>query len=553
MNRRSSLALLLGKQKKATQKTMTPAATVTTSFSPYTGPWGFEQAAHLLRRTTFGPTYAQIKQATADGLDATITTLFESQPLPSPPVYYNFENDPNIPNGETWVNTLEPSPEVTGLRAARRSSLRAWTYKNIYDSGMNISEKMTLFWHNHFVVASTNVPRAMYTYITFLRENALGNFKTLVEGITVDPSMLIYLNGTANSKFAPNENFSRELLELFTIGKGAAAGPGDYTNYTEDDVVELARALTGWRFFDVDNPDLVQANFIPNRHDTGDKQLSHRFNNAVISDQGENEYKTVIDIIFQQDEVARFICRKLYRWFVHEDLNSDVEANIIEPMSQMLIADNYDIKSSLIALLSSEHFYDIAIRGCMVNHPIDFLFKIMNSMEVKVTGTLLTDYRIFINIFTAMNNLEMIYHDHPNVAGWKAFYQAPQFYKIWINAVSLPIRMRYSEEFVDGFVVGSTGGFDIKINVLDLIASLDNPLDPNDLINELASIIFARPISQEQLVSLKDILIPGLPDFEWEVEYGDYISGNVSLEPAVENKLKALVDTMTKMPEFYLI
>jgi len=549
MNRRDSLSVLFGKRKKTASKTIAPPTLVTGFFSPYTGAWGFEQAAHLLRRATFGPTYTQIKQAVTDGLDGTISLLFQDQPLPDLPIIYNFQNDPLVAQGETWVNDIE-TPDINGLRSARRRSLQAWTYMNMFNEGVNVREKMTLFWHNHFVVASTNNPRFIFTYINFLRENSLGNFKELVERITVDPSMLQYLNGTQNSKNAPNENFSRELLELFTIGKGPAAGPGDYTNYTEDDVVALAKALTGWRFFDIDNPTLVQSDFIPNRHDTTDKQLSHRFNNVVISDEGANEYKTVIDIIFQQDEVARFICRKLYRYFVHEDLNSDVEANIIEPMSQMLIADNYNIKNAVIALLSSEHFYDMSIRGCMVNHPVDFMMKMLGTMEYKAPVDIFDEYKVFKKIFDVMKGLEMDIYNHPNVAGWKAFYQAPQFYKLWINAVALPIRMRFSEELINGFV---QNGNEVKINVLDLAASLDNPFDPNALINEIASIIFAQPISQSQLVALKEILIPGLPDFEWTDEYSLYISGDTSVAAAVENKLKALIVTMMKMPEFYLI
>jgi uncharacterized protein (DUF1800 family) len=547
MNRRASLALLMGKQKKSVSKLTAAAVTVTNTFDPYTGAWGFEQAAHLLRRTTFGPTYAQMKQATSDGLDATISLLFESQPLPADPIYYNFEDDPNIANGESWVD--EPTNfTISGLNGGRKRSLQGWSFKAIRESGMNIREKMLLFWHNHFVVSDTNDSRFQHRYMTLLRENALGNFKELVELITVDPSMLQYLNGTQSSKNAPNENYSRELLELFTIGKGDAAGPGDYTNYTEDDVVQIARALTGWRHFDIDNLTQVQAGYNPNRHDTGDKQLSHRLNDVIITNGDENEYKNVIDIIFQQEEVARFISRKLYRWFVHFDINSEVEANIIEPMAQMLIADNYDVQATLMALLSSEHFYDMSIRGCMITHPIDYLFKMVNTFELELNPDALQEYNILRRLFTAMIPLEMIMYAPPNVAGWKAYYQAPQFYKIWINAVTLPVRMNYSDGLSDGYNVS---GFQVKLNVLNFVASLDNPADPDDLITEIASILFAQPLVQEQVDSLKDS--HGITNPEWQDEYLDYSTGNVSLEPAIDNKLKGLVKTMLKMPEIYLM
>jgi uncharacterized protein (DUF1800 family) len=537
----------MGKQKKSVSKSTTATAMVTNTFNPYSGTWGYEQAAHLLRRTTFGPTYAQIKQATSDGLDATISMLFENQPLPADPIYYNFENDPNVANGESWVD--EPTNfQIAGLNGGRRRSLQGWSFKAFRDSGMNIREKMLLFWHNHFVVADTNDSRFQYTYMNLLRENALGNFKELVEKITVDPSMLQYLNGTQNSKNAPNENYARELLELFTIGKGDAAGPGDYTNYTEDDVVQIARALTGWRHFDIDDLTEVQADFKPNRHDTGDKQLSHRFNEVVISDAGADEYKTVIDIIFQKDEVARFISRKLYRWFVHFDINSDVEANIIEPMAQMLITDNYDVQPTIKALLSSEHFYDISIRGCMITHPIDYLFKMVNIFELELNPDILQEYNILRRLFTAMVPLEMVMYSHPNVAGWKAYYQAPQYYKIWINAVTLPVRMNFSDALSEGYNVS---GFQVKLNVLNFVASLDNPSDPDDLIIEVASILFAQPLAQEQVDSLKSS--HGITNPEWQDEYLDYSTGNISLESAIENKLKGLIKTMLKMPENYLM
>jgi len=360
--------------------------------------------------------------------------------------------------------------------------------------------------------------------------------------------MLQYLNGTQNSKNAPNENYARELLELFTIGKGDAAGPGDYTNYTEDDVVQIARALTGWRHFDIDDLTQVQAGFNANRHDTDDKQLSHRFNDVIISNGGEDEYKNVIDIIFQQEEVARFISRKLYRWFVHFDINSEVESNIIEPMAQMLIADNYDIQPTLMALLSSEHFYDMLVRGCMITHPIDYLFKMVNTFELELNPDILQEYNILRRLFTAMVPLEMVMYSPPNVAGWKAYYQAPQFYKIWINAVTLPVRMNYSDVLSDGF---NMSGFQVKLNVLDFVASLDNPSDPDDLINEISSILFAQPLVQEQVDSLKSS--HGITNPEWQDEYLDYSTGNVSLEPAIENILKGLIKTMLKMPEFYLM
>ncbi len=549
MNRRTSIAKIFGQpQQKASTPTM---QTTNSSLNPYQGEWTLEQAAHLLRRTTFGPTPAQIKQAVTDGLTATVEKLLEDQPQPEPPIYFNFFDDPEVPNGETWINSIEDN-DIAGLRAKRRQSLLAWTIKNIQDSSqrINIREKMTLFWHNHFVVSNPTRSRMFYEYYTKLQKNALGNFKTFVEEITVDAAMLGFLNGRQNSRNAPNENYSRELLELFTIGKGPLAGPGDYTNYTEQDVSELARALTGWRTNLAQGQDANISYFVSNRHDTGTKQLSPRFDNIVISDGGAEEYKNVIAIIFQKAEVARFISRKIYNWFLHAEITSEVEANIIEPMAQLMIADNYEIKSVVKALIRSEHFFAQTFRGCMVNHPADFYFKILNTFQLAMPDDPLHKYRLYLVFYRQLANMEMAFLYHPTVAGWKAFYQAPQYTKIWINSVSLPLRQTASDRFINGF---NNNGFRVELNVLDFVANLDNPTDPNDLINELAGLLFSQAITSAQLSALKSIILPGIEDYNWTVEYGDFLAGDDSLRGSIENKLQALIKAMLRMPEFYLV
>ena len=549
MNRRSSLAVLLGKKEKTAPRART---TTLGTLAPYTGTWSYEQAAHLLRRSMYGPTYAQIKQAETDGMQMTIDQLFLPQPLPAEPIHFYDNPDSDAGLGETWVTGGIPTdPNVFNARAL---SLFGWTYKTLCESGVSITEKMTLFWHNHFVVSDIVLPQWTYRYITFLRENSLGNFKTLVEGITIDASMLDYLNGNSNTKEAPNENYARELLELFSIGKGELAGPGDYTTFTEQDVIEIARCLTGWLSFNPFTSQLVPT-FLNFNHDTGTKQLSHRFGNAVISNEDENEYKKVIDIIFQQDEPARFISRKIYRWFVHDDINSDVEANIIEPMAQLILDNNWEVEPAVKALLSSNHFYESVRMGCIVAHPIDFFFKLLRSTNVPMPTDEYQKYSLMSTLFFATEDLEMVMYYPPSVAGWKAFYQAPQYSKFWINGATLPVRMRYTDGITLGFdlEIFPMGNFFLGIDVIAFAASLNNPSDPNDLILEFSKILFPSPVNQEQLDALKDALIPGLPDFEWTVEYTDFVNGNTTLEESVKLKLKLLISTMLKMPEFYLI
>jgi hypothetical protein len=216
----------------------------------FSGEWNFESAAHLFRRTTFGATGSQIKEAAKSSLDEVMDLLFAEIELPSEPINYRFDEDPYVPIGESWVGKpVVRSDQAPMIASYRRSSIRVWQLDNLINSDLNIREQMTLFWHSHFVTEMETVRDASFTYhyITKLRENATGNFKLLTELITLDPSMLRYLNGNQNSNSAPNENYARELLELFTIGKGQLAGEGDYTTFTEQDVTEAAKVLTGWR------------------------------------------------------------------------------------------------------------------------------------------------------------------------------------------------------------------------------------------------------------------------------------------------------------------
>ncbi|NNE27535.1 MAG: DUF1800 family protein, partial [Saprospiraceae bacterium] len=276
----------------------------------YTGAWTFETAAHLLRRTTFGSTLQQLKDAADSDLDTLMDQLFDTLPLPDEPINFNLEDDPIVPLGSSWINQLyvarDADPEFAQQQIiARTRSLRAWIMQTIFKSGINIREKMTLFWHNHFVTELSIVrdPNFVYNYIHTLRQNALGNFKELVGLITIDPAMLVYLNGNQNNQNAPNENYARELFELFTIGKGDLAGPNDYTTFTEDDVVAAAKVLTGWRDQGFGGRDggVAGSQFIRPLHDRSNKEFSHRFNNTVITNQFENEYLALIDMIFDQE------------------------------------------------------------------------------------------------------------------------------------------------------------------------------------------------------------------------------------------------------------
>ncbi|MFK7923925.1 MAG: DUF1800 family protein [Bacteroidia bacterium] len=524
------------------------------TLNPYAGSWTYEDAAHLLRRCLFGPTHAEIEQAVSDGLVLTLDKLFTAEPQPNPPLNAYFDTDLFVPKGQTWIN----APFGSGLNAYRRNSLYSWITGLQINQSVSLTEKMTLFWHNHFPIQDgvVNDPRFLYRYFSLLHDNALGNFKTLTEEITIEPAMLRYLNGNQNKESAPNENYARELFELFTIGKGPQIGPGDYTHYTEQDVVAAARVLTGWDD-QGHNSALVpiETRFLSAQHDTGDKTFSPAFANQMISDNGDQEYKDLIAMIFAQTETARYICRKLYRWFVYYKLDAQVEQDIIENMAQTLVANNFEIAPCLRELLASEHFFDPLNVGCLIKNPIDFNVGLARQFELQIPDaqtSLESQYRHWLNIHANNKVMQMAVFSMPAVAGWAAYYQAPQYHQNWINSVTLPARSKVVTKF-------ATSGYTktqikVEIKPLDLLHIPSNPPDPNALISDFVSLLLPQAITTDQLDFLKEVLIPGLPDYEWTVEYDAYVidPNDQNLANSVEAKLNAVLDTMMNMAEFQL-
>lgn len=530
------------------------------SLEPYTGEWTYTQAAHLLRRAMFAPTHAQIKAAVAKGLDATIDELFQDLPMPEPPVNSYSEEDPNVPIGETWINApyleQEEDEEEIDLHGYRHYSLRAWTFGLILNEGVSIREKMTLFWHNHFAIHEIEDPKYLYLHIQLLRSHAWGNFKDLVKAITIDPAMLRMLNGNQNEKGSPNENYARELLELHTVGKGIQVGEGDYTTFTEQDVVEIARALTGWRdrgHSTTDPMQQIEVYYDAERHDTTSKQLSPRFNNATINDGGADEYKQVVDIVFQHPQAARYICTKLYRWFIYYKISDSAMQNVIEPMAQLLISNDFNIKPVLQAFLKSQHFFDILSVGPLIKNPIDHVITGIKTFGVaQYPEDLKSRYEIWYRVFDQPSNMQMEYFRPPEVAGWKVFYQAPAYYRLWINASTLPIRMN----FTNTLILEGLAGEDVRleIDVLKFVKTLDDPYDPNKLIENLAKLFCPHSLTANQMKILKEILLPGLPDQVWGVEFTEYEANPTDLEQrmVIEDKLRQLLRTILNLPEFFL-
>src|SRR5882724_1442834 len=242
----------------------------------YSGPWTKNEIQHLLKRTMFGSAKADIDYFLAKSMVQSVDELLNPvAPLPSPPVndYSPGTADANVPAGQTWIN--DPTNDGT-LNSVRRASFKKWWTGIMINQDRSIREKMTLFWANHFGTETTDIAFSHYVYLhhALLRQNALGNFRQLVKAVTIDPGMLRYLNGYLNTASAPDENYGRELQELFTIGKDPAT---NQAAYSEDDVKKAAKVLTGWRI----NGTTFTSYFDGTRHDATNKQFSSFYNNTV--------------------------------------------------------------------------------------------------------------------------------------------------------------------------------------------------------------------------------------------------------------------------------
>ena len=526
----------------------TGLARATSTLTSYTGPWGYAQAAHLLRRSLFGPIRSEILTAAGSNLTAVLDGLLVAPTAPAPPLNVSAV-DTSVPIGQTWTTQVfDPT-----LEGVRHPSLRNWWMGQLLGQGTSLTEKMMLFWHNHFVVEINKVQTDTgYEYCRLLRQHALGNVKQLAKDVTVTPAMLRYLNGNQSTVGAPNENYGRELLELFTVGKGPLIGPGNYTNYTEADVQAAARVLTGWR----DQGAPVSSYFTANRHDTTVKVFSAAFGNASIAGNGAAEYQDLINLIFQQAETARFLVRKLYRWFVYYVIDAQTETDIIQPLATLLVQNSFAIAPVLRALLGSEHFFDAVNVGCIIKSPLDFTVGLHRQMEVVFPPA--SNPVVQYGMWSYLNELTYVQQqslgDPPNVAGWAAYYQTPQYHELWINAVTLPRRNQTTDLFIG--VGYARGGAKIVIDPIALVLALPaaTASDCNLLIAEFVQLMAPIALTATQVAFLKAALLPGLPDFEWTVEWQQYaaVPTNTAKKAAVATKLQAMLRALMGLAEYHL-
>ena len=522
--------------------------------TPYSAEWNKKLATHLLKRTMFGAKKADIDYFKNKTMSEAVSELINTAiPAPNPPVnnYSSTNADPDIAAGATWVNA--PSAGASGtISNNRRYSLQSWWLGLQINQARSLEEKMVLFWHNHLVTEYPGLdPRHLYTYNVTLRKNALGNFKTMIKEITLNAAMLVYLNGNKNTSGAPNENYGRELQELFTMGKG----PNSL--YTESDVQAAAKVLTGFSY----NNTTFKYTFTSSKHDSSNKKFSAFYGNTIITGRtgasGEFELDDLLDMLFRQEELSKFICRKIYRFFVYYQIDDTIEANVITPLAKIFRDNNYEIKPVLLALFKSEHFYDNLNIGCSIKSPQDLLVGLCREFNLvfpNAETNYVEAYALWRVIILAAKDMGQEMGNPPNVAGWAAYYQEPQYHQLWINSNSLPLRNKFTDTIItNGFTKNS------KKIIIDPIAfadNLENPSDPNLLIDESLELLFMIPLTQTSKDYLKtQILLSGQSsDSYWTTAWNNYKAAptNTSYKNIVFIRLQSLYKYLMAISEYQL-
>ena len=527
----------------------------------YTGTWGDDQIMHLLRRTLFGVKNKDLQHFKTLSLDQSITELLTPSAKPTPPVNnYNgldvdFPTDPSTALGDTWIT----APYDGDFEGGKTVSLKGWWINNIINQEANLSEKMGLFWHNLLPIQTWDVftGKASYQYLEMLRTNSFGNYKTLIKELTLNPAMLFFLNGTFNHKDAPDENYGRELQELFCIGKGTDA------NFTEGDVQAAARLLTGWvvDFETVENEGTPASFFWEDAHDTNDKQFSAFYGNTKITGksgaEGANELDEMLDMIFSTNELAAYICRRLYNFFVATDIDATVEQNMIQPMAELFINNNYEIEPVLEALFKSAHFYDSITMGVRIKNPAEFTLGVWRTLDVTplVGESLLTNLQLHSNFLWIMSSMGMELGDPPSVSGWTAYYQAPQFDKSWITTSTITQRASVTDAVVFGYI-WINEDLSVGADLIDFLEGLNNPGIAEDMLAESTQLLLGLPASPAMITTLKAILLSGQStEGYWTGAWLDYTNdpSNVEYRQVLENRLRPTFQHILQYAEFELM
>ncbi len=355
--------------------------------------WNTKAIRHFNRRASFGIPDSQIEAALNTDPNTYVNAAIDAA-----------VNKPLTPAPEwaDWAISDYGDDAANVITQQFLEFAQGWLNR-LYDG--NLRDKLTFFWHNHFVTQyETYVCSSwMYQYYHLLEKHALGNFKQFVYDIGITPAMLVYLNGVQNTRFEPNENYARELYELFTLGLD--------NGYTQEDIAETAKALTGYNGF---SEACAPINFAPLLHDGGQKTIFGRTGNFG--------YAELIDLLFEERgiEICRHICTKLYAYFINPKLSEDT----IEELANLMLSNNFELEPVIRTLLTSEHFFDEANHETIIPGHIELFYTHSREQGIDISEDLQ-----FLIAGTASDLGQRIFNP-VDVAGWQGNRE-------WINTNTL--------------------------------------------------------------------------------------------------------------------
>lgn len=479
------------------------------------------RAQHLYRRLGFSASHADIQNAVGQSADALVDNLVDAalnEPLIPPPAWADWNND-NYPADDDLA------------RQVRREQLDEFTidYGNTM-LGNNLRDRMSFFWSNHVVTQLSvyDCNGFLYYYINCLQRNAVGNFRTLISEVGLTSAMLYYLDGVYNNGNNPNENYARELYELFALGDG--------NGYTEEDIVETARALSGYT--ERGETGCTQVTFRADRHDAGSK--------TIFGQTGNWGYDDVIDILFTQrpNEIAYFICKKLYEFFVHPD-SQDETGNaqvIIDGLASTFVANNFELAPVLRQLLKSQHFFDETAIGVIIKSPFDLYFNFIKELGFTYDDDLVR------NMIDASGMIGQEIFQPIEVEGW-------QRNRHWINTNFMIGRWLTLEVFIDLLFQADQERF--RTLAMDLVgAANSNTSNPEIVVRAFVDKFTPKGLLTDQDFenAMDAFKIEEVPENYYSP---DYIDGGLSLwmlSVSMETPLQvhSLLRHLSREPEFQL-
>ena len=477
MNRRSFLGLT---EQKA--KPQSVPSTAAAAIETYTTPLSREDARHLVTRTEFGARLRRVNgfigMTAEEAVDFILQEASENA-LPEAPAWYKNKDDGD-------------QDDLYDLQ-------RQWIWR-MKEQGF--IEKITLLMHNHLVTGYSVYEKPYYGYTNYklLRTSALGNFKTLIYEVGLDPAMMFYLDNnsnvpTTNEQGQPagsNENYARELLELFTMGQFDSNG---VANYTEGDIANLARILTGWQVDEF----RFRTDPKPSLHDAGNKLV---FGNSFAGNADPVlEYGQLIDFLFAERglQIGQYLSRKFYTYFI----NPEPDEAFVQELAQIFVDNDYELLPVLRALLTSKRFFSSGYYGSRVKSPIDFLIGFLNETETAPSDEVLE----YVRQQLEPRSLSMELYNPPNVAGWPGINPpdsagARGDFK-WLTTSLLPARW----DIIADLTGGAAGDFD----PIEVAIKVSDPANPFKIAEDLARTFIPIPL---ELASIREVLDPfaGDPD-----------------------------------------